>query len=265
MRCRLSPLQKTVNSTAMSSQDRLYAELQSDIEGFLFDSKVAAVFEDMIRRSVPGYGTAIAMSGVIAARYAQDDTNIYDLGCSLGATTASIQQYQQAQHCTIIAVDSSQAMIDSCRGAFDSSDAGDIQFVCDDIRDIRITKASVVVLNFTLQFIPVSERLALLQKIYAGMIPGGILILSEKLAFEQHQQQLFTDLHHAFKQANGYSDLEISQKRTALDNVLLPETLQQHHQRLQQAGFAAVYSWYQCLNFASMIAFKSGLSPDDAT
>ena len=237
-----------------SSRDRLYAEVKSDIEGFLFDNKVAAVFEDMIRRSVPGYGTAVAMSGVIAAWYAQDDTNIYDLGCSLGATTASIQQYQQAQHCSIIAVDNSQSMIDSCREAFD---ADDIQFVCDDIRDIGITNASVVVLNFTLQFIPVSERLELLQKIYRGMIPGGVLILSEKVAFEQHQQQLFTDLHHAFKQANGYSDLEISQKRTALENVLLPETLQQHHHRLRQAGYAAAYSWYQCLNFASLIAIKA--------
>jgi len=247
-----------------SARDRLYAEVRSDIEEFLFDSKVAAVFEDMIRRSVPGYGTAVAMTGVIAARYAQDDTNIYDLGCSLGATTASIQQYHQAQHCSILAVDNSQSMIDSCRGALDSSDAGDIQFVCDDIRDIGITNASVVVLNFTLQFIPLDQRLQLLQKIYAGMVPGGILILSEKLAFDQQQQQLFTDLHHVFKQANGYSDLEISQKRTALDNVLLPETKEQHRQRLLQAGFAAVYCWYQCLNFASLIACKPELLPDAA-
>jgi len=246
-----------------SARDRLYAEVRSDIEEFLFDSKVAAVFEDMIRRSVPGYGTAVAMTGVIAARYAQDDTNIYDLGCSLGATTASIQQYHQAQHCSILAVDNSQSMIDSCRGALDSSDAGDIQFVCDDIRDIGITNASVVVLNFTLQFIPLDQRLQLLQKIYAGMVPGGILILSEKLAFDQQQQQLFTDLHHVFKQANGYSDLEISQKRTALDNVLLPETMEQHRQRLLQAGFAAVYCWYQCLNFVSLIAMKPGLHTDD--
>ena len=250
------------NTTMSSSRDRLYAEVKSDIEGFLFDSKVAAVFEDMIRRSVPGYGTAVAMTGVIAASYAQDGTNLYDLGCSLGATTASILQYQQAQHCTIIAVDSSQSMIDSCRGAVDSGDAGDIQLVCEDIRDIGITNASVVVLNFTLQFIPMDQRLGLLQKIYAGMVPGGVLILSEKLAFEHQQQQLFTDLHHAFKQANGYSELEISQKRTALENVLLPETLEQHRQRLRQAGFAAVYCWYQCLNFASLIAFKSGSTPD---
>jgi tRNA (cmo5U34)-methyltransferase len=254
-----------MNGRIMSSgRDRVYAELKSDIEGFLFDSKVTAVFADMIRRSVPGYGAAVAMSGVIAARYAQDDSNIYDLGCSLGATTASIQQYLQAQRCTIVAVDSSQTMIDSCCGEFDCRDADVVQFVCDDIRDIDITRASVVALNFTLQFIPPGERLELLQKIHTGMLPGGILVLSEKLAFDQQQQQLFTDLHHAFKQANGYSELEISQKRTALENVLLPETMEQHRQRLQQAGFAVVYCWFQCLNFASMIAFKSSLPPDTA-
>lgn len=247
-----------------SNPDRLYAELQSDIEGFLFDSKVTAVFEDMIRRSVPGYATAVAMTGVIAAKYAQENSNIYDLGCSLGATTISLQQYLQARDCRILAVDNSQSMIDSCRQSADKGASTTLQFVCDDIREVEITNASVVVLNFTLQFIPLDQRLELLQKIHAGLLPGGILILSEKLAFEHQQQQLFTGLHHAFKQANGYSDLEISQKRTALEDILIPETMQQHHQRLLQAGFSAVYCWFQCLNFASLIALKSELHPDTA-
>lgn len=248
-----------MNGGRMSSQDRLYAELKSDVEGFLFDSKVAAVFEDMIRRSVPGYGTAVAMTGVIAAEFFQEYTNIYDLGCSLGATTTSILQNLQEQKCRIIAVDNAQPMIDSCLESLGAGGSATLRFVCDDIRDIGITNASVVVLNFTLQFIPVDQRLELLQKIYAGMVPGGVLILSEKLTFERRQQQLFTDLHHAFKQANGYSDLEISQKRTALENVLLPETMEQHRQRLLESGFAAIYCWYQCLNFASLIALKPKL------
>ncbi|MEN8214753.1 MAG: carboxy-S-adenosyl-L-methionine synthase CmoA [Pseudomonadota bacterium] len=248
----------------MSSRDRLFAELQSDIEAFLFDSRVAAVFEDMIRRSVPGYATAVAMTGVIAAEYAQDATNIYDLGCSLGATTAAIRQYQRARDCTIIAVDNSRSMIDSCSETLDGAAAEGVQLLCDDIRAIEISNASVVVLNFTLQFIPVGERLELLQKIHDGLLPGGILILSEKLAFDPGQQQLFSDLHDSFKQANGYSDLEISQKRTALEKVLVPETLEQHRRRLLQAGFSAVYCWFQCLNFASLIALKPGLKPDVA-
>jgi len=54
----------------------------------------------------------------------------------------------------------------------------------------------------------------------------------------------------------GYSKLEISQKRAALENVLLPETLEAHRSRLDTIGFDAVDVWFQCFNFASMVAFK---------
>ena len=120
-----------------------------------------------------------------------------------------------------------------------------------------MANASVVVLNFTLQFIPVGERLALIERIYAGLKPGGILILSEKIAFAEPERQHFhVELHHDFKRANGYSDLEISQKRTALEKVLIPETLACHQQRLRAAGFHFVDLWFQCLNFVSMVAIK---------
>lgn len=122
---------------------------------------------------------------------------------------------------------------------------------------MAIENASVVVLNFTLQFIPVEERLALLQRIYQGLKPGGALILSEKLAFEDETQDRFhIESHHDFKRSNGYSDLEISQKRSALENVLIPETLAEHQQRLEQAGFEFVEKWFQCFNFVSMVAVK---------
>ena len=129
--------------------------------------------------------------------------------------------------------------------------------LCADIRDISIENASVVVLNFTLQFIPTADRLAFLQKINQGLLPGGILILSEKLKFDDNRQNaLQTDMHHLFKKAKGYTDLEISQKRTALENVLIPETFGLHQQRLQQAGFSSAEVWFQYFNFASIIALK---------
>jgi len=113
------------------------------------------------------------------------------------------------------------------------------------------------VLNFTLQFIDPSERLVLLEKIYQGLRPGGVLLLSEKLKFDDDEEQtLLTDLHHAFKRANGYSDMEIAQKRTALENVLIPDTVEQHQARLAEAGFASYRLWFQCLNFASLLAIK---------
>ncbi|MDX1345883.1 MAG: carboxy-S-adenosyl-L-methionine synthase CmoA, partial [Sedimenticolaceae bacterium] len=121
-------------------------------------------------------------------------------------------------------------------------------------RDVVIEEASVVVLNYTLQFIPVQERDAMIRRIAEGMIPGGVLILSEKLAMPD---DLFTDLHHLFKQANGYSELEVSQKRTALENILVPETAQAHIDRLQKAGFGRVEQWFRCLNFSSFMAIRN--------
>ena len=114
-----------------------------------------------------------------------------------------------------------------------------------------------MVLNFTLQFVPVAERDALLKKIYAGMLPGGILILSEKIAFsEKDYDALVTDMHHYFKLTNGYSELEVAQKRTALENVLVPETLNTHQTRILNCGFNSANIWFQCFNFASIIALK---------
>ena len=123
---------------------------------------------------------------------------------------------------------------------------------------MAIEQASVVVMNFTLQFIPPVQRQQLIQRIYDGLLPGGILILSEKLAFEDpRSDQFHIDSHHDFKRANGYSDLEISQKRTAIEQVLIPETLAAHKARLLAAGFNDVVVWYQCFNFVSMLAIKA--------
>ena len=106
------------------------------------------------------------------------------------------------------------------------------------------------------QFIEPQKRLALLTRIAEATCEGGALILSEKIAFDDQEQALQTELHHDFKRANGYSDLEISQKRSAIENVLIPETESVHRERLMQAGFSQVIRWYQCFNFVSYLAIK---------
>lgn len=247
------------NSHSMDTQkDSLYASPLSAINRFQFDESVVNVFPDMIQRSVPGYATIIQAIGLLAGRFAQPHSRCYDLGCSLGAATFAMRRQITAEQCQIIAVDNSTAMIKQLQLQL----AADIHFVsvdvrCADIRAIEIKQASVVVLNFTLQFIPLDDRHAFLQKIYQGLLPGGILILSEKLCFDDPRQEaLQIDMHHTFKKAQGYSALEISQKRTALENVLVPETLNVHQQRLQAVGFSSAEVWFQYFNFASMIALK---------
>ena len=240
------------------TQDRIYSVPLSHVGDFEFDDAVADVFPDMIRRSVPGYGSMLSMIAQTTERYSQTSSTLYDLGCSLGAGTVLLMQ-DAAADCKVIAVDCSAAMISklNARLAEVRATGAEATTVLADIRDVEISNASVVVLNLTLQFLPPEERTTLIQKVVAGMRPGGALLLSEKICFEDAaQQKLMTDLHHDFKRAHGYSDLEIAQKRTAIENRLVPETLTTHVERLRHAGFSSVAPWFQCFNFSSILAVK---------
>lgn len=239
-------------------KDNVFTQPLPGLSGFTFDERVAAVFPDMIKRSVPGYESIIAMTGTLAERYVQPGTRCYDLGCSLGASTLAMRHHIKQPDCRIVAVDNSQAMLARCQHVL-ANDNGNIpvDLVCANIQDIVIDNASLAVLNFTLQFIPVNERDTLLKNVCKGLAPNGVVVLSEKVVFDDEtHNQLMIELHHNFKKANGYSELEISQKRTALENVLVPETLASHRQRLKKVGFSSVDVWFQCFNFASLIAIK---------
>ncbi len=241
-----------------TGKDAIYSQPQQ-VESFRFDQNVAEVFPDMIQRSVPGYNTIVDTIGQLCARYAQAQSHIYDLGCSLGAVSLAASKYVTAEKCQIIGVDNSDAMVERCQRhvqAFKS--ATPIQVVCDDLQNIDITNASCVVMNFTLQFIPPDQRKDIISKIYQGLNPGGILVLSEKLKHPSSQgNELLIDLHHEFKRRNGYSELEISQKRTALEDVMLTDTFEQHQSRLTQAGFSNIVQWFTCFNFSSFVAIKA--------
>jgi tRNA (cmo5U34)-methyltransferase len=244
--------------TVSPKTDDIYAAPLQEMIDFKFDERVVEVFPDMIQRSIPGYGLIISNIGIVAAKYAQAGSHCYDLGCSLGAVSLAMRQRITQPDCDIIAVDNSPAMIERGREllARDSLPTVPVTMICADLREIAIENASVVVLNFTLQFVPPAERPALIERIYAGLRPGGVLILSEKIAFSEPEQQFHEGLHHDFKRANGYSDLEISQKRSALEKVLIPETLACHRSRLRAAGFSSSALWFQCFNFVSLVAVK---------
>jgi len=242
----------------MSQRDQIYASEKPMIVDFKFDDRVAAVFPDMIRRSVPGYGDIISMIGLFTSEFAQANSLCYDLGCSLGAATLAMRHHLTQPGCRIIAVDNSESMIKQCQSNIEmNGDVAPVDLICADIRDVAIENASVVVLNFTLQFIEPQQRDQLLQLIYDGLLPGGIVVVSEKVTFKDaNEQQLLEKMHLAFKRANGYSDLEISQKRSALDKVLIPETIENHFSRFDHCGFSQRQLWHKSFNFTSMIAIK---------
>ncbi len=242
----------------MTRHDNIYANPLGDVAGFKFDQSVVEVFPDMIQRSVPGYSTIINMIGTLASRCVAAESRCYDLGCSLGAAALAMHRGIASHALPIVAVDNSPAMLEQARrNLAEAADLSAFELVCADVLEVPIEAASMVVLNFTLQFIEPSQRPALLQRIHDGLLSGGVLVLSEKIALESEPaQRLFTDMHHSFKKTQGYSELEISQKRTALERVLLPETLERHKRRLLEVGFGTVEVWFQCFNFVSLLAIK---------
>ncbi len=239
-------------------RDTLYTDPLSEHGLFTFDDSVARVFPDMIKRSVPGYATIVSMTGLLAGKYAVAGSALYDLGCSLGASTLAMRQHIQQPDCRIISVDNSSAMLERCQSIIDTdTHETPVTLTCADVQDVVITNASVVVLNFTLQFIPRELRDQVISGIYRGCCPAESWCCRRKSPLRTRTwTQLNIELHHQFKRANGYSELEVARKRSALETVLLPETLNQHKQRIADAGFNSCDVWFQCFNFASLVALK---------
>ncbi|BBO90875.1 carboxy-S-adenosyl-L-methionine synthase CmoA [Desulfosarcina ovata] len=240
------------------TKDRIYRTPQEPIPPFEFNAAVVNVFDDMIHRSVPMYAEIIRQQTRLVQRGYQPGTRIYDLGCSTGNLALSVCAGMPPGSFRMVAVDSSQPMLD----AFDKRMAEwpqrtDIRLSCNDIRDVRLAQASVVVVNFTLQFIPPTDRDRLVQRIYNALVPGGMLLFSEKTVHpDAGLADLQVEFYYRFKRENGYSELEISQKREALENVLVPETVAQHHDRLNGCGFSAIDVWLKWFNFCSWICIK---------
>lgn len=247
------------NAQAMI-KDTIYTRSDGSIEPFEFSEEVASVFPDMLKRSIPGYGASIQAIGSLARRYATANSRCYDLGCSLGAASLAMIRNIDGDNCRVIAIDNAPAMTDRCRDALtpeaDRAGVG-LSVIEANIQDVDIVNASMAVMNYTLQFIPESDRARLISKIAKGMNAGGVLLLSEKVVDDDPAiERSLIDLHHEFKRRNAYSDLEISRKRAALENVLVPETVSAHRERLLDAGFQHVGVWLRYFNFVSIIAIR---------
>ena len=240
------------------SKDDIFKSTDAGPGTFEFNDSVAEVFTDMLKRSVPGYEASLEAIAILARRYGRAGTRCYDLGCSLGASTLAMRRNIVEPDCEIVAVDLSPDMIDRCRKIVDADDTDlPVSIRVEDVRDVAIEHASLVVLNYTLQFVPVNDRTRLVRRIYDGLIDGGVLILSEKVVDEDPAiEGLLVELHHEFKSANAYSDLEIARKRMALEEVLIPESTATHLERLADAGFNHRSVWLKHFNFVSILAIR---------
>ena len=224
---------------------------------FDFNKQVAHVFDDMITRSVPLYHDVANYLGSWVSQYYQAGTQIYDIGCSTGTTTMHLAQRLE-KPVTFVGIDNSPSMIQKAQEKLNAAPTQhQYELICSDALDVTFNQACFVVVNYTLQFIPVNERIPLLKNIFDGLLPGGILFISEKIRFNSNYfQNTCTDIYESFKEDQGYSKEEIYNKKEALDKVLQPFTEEQLKDSLSEAGFTHVESVIKWNNFMSLIAIK---------
>jgi len=240
------------------SQDQVFREEIQKASDFKFGTTVANVFDDMVNRSVPYYGEMQRMISELAADHAKEGSYVYDLGCSTGTTMIGMNT-TVPETIQFVGVDDSLQMLDKCDAKL--KEAGFTRpyklLTADLNNSVEIENASVVVLCLTLQFVRPVYRERLVKTIHDGLNKDGVLILIEKiLAEESSFNRDFIKYYYDMKRRNHYSDLEISQKREALENVLIPYKLSEDNLLLRESGFAHVEVFFKWYNFAGLIAVK---------
>ena len=244
------------------SRDTIYAHATDEVQRFEFNDAVSRVFADMIRRSVPGYETVLATTGVLVSEVAERGSLVYDLGCSLGEAASAVLAACGSESPELVLIDASEPMIARCRERFRLRP--EVNCVSGDLLGFDYQAAAACILNYTLQFIASGERTRLLARLNECLVPGGVLVLSEKIRLEPAEADARAiQRHHGFKRLMGYSEGEIERKREALDEVLVPDTLSTLEARLREAGFARIHVWFTCLNWVSLAAYKPDVGPLD--
>jgi tRNA (cmo5U34)-methyltransferase len=226
---------------------------------FKFSKKVAEVFDDMVNRSVPFYAEMQRMIAEMAGDYAKNDTNVYDLGCSTGTSFLLMNDTVQ-RHVHFVGIDDSPDMLQKCDTKLKEAGFNKPYTLCaaDLNNGVEIKNASVVILCLTLQFVRPVYREKLLRKIFDGLVPGGALIMVEKLLTENNRfNRDFIEYYYNYKRRQHYSELEISQKREALENVLIPYKLSENIGMLHEAGFGPCEVFFKWYNFSGFIAVKT--------
>jgi tRNA (cmo5U34)-methyltransferase len=239
-------------------RDNLFAVDGAGHRDFRFDGTTAAVFDDMIDRSVPFYSELQRMTAQLADDFAVPGTDVYDLGCATGTTLVELDRRIHAE-VRLIGVDSSDEMLEKGRqklAELELRHPHDLR--CADLhRDAVVENASVVVMVLTLQFIRPLRRQHVIRRILDGLNDQGCLILVEKLTVEDSTlNRLFIKHYYEFKERNGYSTMEIAQKRESLENVLIPYRMDENRELLLSSGFRTCEEFFRWYNFSGLIALK---------
>ena len=243
----------------MAGVDQVFREKQDKSRDFTFDSTVAGVFDDMVERSVPFYSEIQRMVGELSRDFAQENTAVYDLGCSTGTSLALLHPLLPPS-VSLVGIDNSEAMLDEARQKLAPiAETRRLSLQYGQIEDLAPPEnASVVLMLLTLQFVRPLQREKIIQRIHQGLQPQGVLIVVEKLlCADSRLNRLYIEHYYDYKRRQGYSEMEISQKREALENVLVPYRPEENVALMRGAGFAHVEDFFRWYNFNGFIAVKA--------
>ena len=238
-------------------EDRLFSSDRYP-RPFAFNQEVAQVFDDMVHRSVPLYKEVTLLAVDWALKYAAPNTKIFDIGCSTGTVIECLSTRVEAS-CHLVGVDCSEAMIERAKSkVIPAVSLPTIDLLCKDVRDVCFKNASVIIVNYTLQFLPIRDRMRVLKRMVESLEPGGLIFLSEKVRSESSEfQETITTQYESFKQDRGYSRLEIEKKKEALENVLVPLTENDYRRQLNKFGVDSVDSIAKWNNFVTLVGMKA--------
>jgi tRNA (cmo5U34)-methyltransferase len=241
------------------SKDQFFKNKQSSILPFEFNEDVAVVFDDMVSRSVPFYNEIHSIILDILDRTYSGSGTIVDLGCSTATTICLMDKHlkNQGKKPTFVGIDSSGPMVAKALTKLEESKVTSAKIECADITEYKIPKSEMILMNYTLQFIAKDKRPTVLSNIFNALQDNGYFLLAEKIVSDEEDiNDLMVDLYYDFKRRNGYSELEISQKREALENVLVPLTPKEQINNLKSAGFQKVEMLFRWYNFCCYLCKK---------
>ncbi|GAB6044692.1 carboxy-S-adenosyl-L-methionine synthase CmoA [Caminibacter profundus] len=223
---------------------------------FEFDEEVASVFDDMLNRSVPFYKENLNLQIDILKNFLKDNDKVYDLGSSTGTFLINLAKKSEKK-LNLIGIDNSLAMIERAKNKAKAFGV-DVKFIEADFLDYDLTNSKAIIANYTIQFIRPLKREKLIKKIFNSLKDNGIFLMSEKLITEHKKlNKIMIDIYYEYKKKMGYSEFEIAQKREALENVLIPYSMNENIQMLKEAGFKEIEVIFRWNNFATFIAFKN--------
>jgi tRNA (cmo5U34)-methyltransferase len=183
--------------------------------------EIANTFDNHVREQLPWYDMVAESVSYIIKNYLSENDTVVDIGASTGNMIDKIIPLVQERSCYITAIEKSETMFEKLKNKYANESC--IELVDADVMDIQLPKAKVYVLFLTLMFIPVQQRVKLIQTIKNKCEKGGVIIIVDKVC--NHLGYFSTVLKRLtmhFKLLQGAKPEDVLIKEMSLAGIQIP-------------------------------------------